>query len=271
MNKRAILTVLAALVFVMASAFVAQGQNARTWVSGLGNDANAPGCQQATPCRMFQTAINNTNPGGQVVALDSAGYGPFTINKSITVEGAPGAQAFIFVAPSTTAITVSSGAATDLVILRNIFVDGSSSPSTIGLSFTGSAKLVVDTCTFRSLTTGVTVTNAKMDLVNSNFYSNGNAVISNGSGINFAGNPSVAPVALVRINGGNMTGNTTGLLQQNPGTGPSSTQLVNILLFGPGSGSGGLLNLIGNTTNSTCSGTVNCNPNPFTYQTNTVF
>jgi hypothetical protein len=70
MNTRRILAVVpAAAMVIMCSAFIVQGQNARTWISGLGNDANAPGCQQATPCRMLQTAFNNTNPGGQVVAL----------------------------------------------------------------------------------------------------------------------------------------------------------------------------------------------------------
>jgi hypothetical protein len=246
MNKtKSMLTVLAAAAFMMCSAFIVQGQNARTWVSGLGNDANAPGCQQATPCRMFQTAITNTNPGGQVVALDSAGYGPFTINKSITVEGSPGVQAFIFVAPSTTAITVSGGAATDVVILRNIFVDGSGSPSTTGLSHTSAAKLVVQNCTFRSLTTGVNVTNAKMDLINCDLFGNGTAVSASGTGTD--GQPSNPSTTQVRIAFGSVIGNTVGLKQTSPGT-----NFFNIWFFSYGNQ--GTPNVIGNTTGAqTCS------------------
>jgi hypothetical protein len=248
MNKtKSMLTVLAAVAFMMCSAFIVQGQNARTWVSGLGNDANAPGCQQATPCRLLQTAFNNTNPGGQVVALDSAGYGPITINKSITIEGSPGVQAFIFVAPSTTGITVSGGAATDTVLLRNIFVDGSGAPSTTGLSHTSAARLEVENCTFRSLTTGVSVTNAKMDLRNSTITGNTTGATVSGTGTD-GGAASVA-TALLTIDGGSISFNGTGLFMTNPGANP----IFNIHVHS--TGSGWFTNFMGNTTAVSGTGT----------------
>ena len=58
------------------------------------NDANT--CLQNSPCKTFAQANSVTNPGGQVVALDSTGYTAFSINKAITIEGAPGVNAFIF-------------------------------------------------------------------------------------------------------------------------------------------------------------------------------
>jgi len=81
MNRtKSILTALAAAVFMMSAALVAQGQNSRTWVSGLGSDGNSgTGCQQAAPCRTFATAIGVTNPAGQVVAVDNLSVGRLAV------------------------------------------------------------------------------------------------------------------------------------------------------------------------------------------------
>jgi hypothetical protein len=257
MNKRkSMLTVLAASVFMVCSAFIVQGQNNRTYVSGLGSDGNSgSGCQQAAPCRTFNTAIGVTNTGGQVVAVDNAGYSGFIANKSITIEGAPGITAFIFVGVSATGMVATGTSNTDLIIIRNIFVDGLGASNTTGLSFTGPAKLVVENCTFRNLTTGVSVagTNntsspARMDLINSSLFGNGTAVLSTGTGANRPGNAQSASTSMVRIDGGSITGNTIGLNQVNPGS-----NLGNIAVFAPGNNF--FLNLVANGTDTTCSGT----------------
>ncbi len=74
---------------------VASGVDAapRTFVSTLGNDANP--CSLASPCRAFQAAINAVDAGGEVVALDSGGYGTMTIAKSVAVIVPPGVHAAI--------------------------------------------------------------------------------------------------------------------------------------------------------------------------------
>jgi hypothetical protein len=74
---------------------VASGVDAapRTFVSTLGNDANP--CSLASPCRAFQAAINAVDAGGEVVALDSGGYGTMVITKSVTVIVPPGVHAAI--------------------------------------------------------------------------------------------------------------------------------------------------------------------------------
>jgi len=264
------LTALAAAAFMMCCALVAQGSANRTYVSSTGSDGNSgTDCQQTAPCRTFQTAIGQTNAGGQVIALDSTGYSGFSVNKSITIQGAPGQIAFIFVGAGFSGITV-TGLSTDLVVLRNIYIDGLGGVSTTGLSFPGPAKLVVENCVFRNLTTGVsaagtnnTTLPARMDLINSDFFGNGIAVIANGSGAN---NPSnsccTTSTSMVRINGGNITGNTTGLSMLNPGA-----NLSNIFLFGPTGPA--ILNLTANGTNAACSPA--CTTFPFTYQTNSLF
>src|SRR5882672_2463978 len=71
----------------------AHALNNRSAVSVNGSDANP--CTTQAPCRSFGVALSNTVEFGEVIALDSAGYGPFTINQSVTVSGAPGVHAAI--------------------------------------------------------------------------------------------------------------------------------------------------------------------------------
>src|SRR5438477_12911031 len=78
----------------------------RSFVASNGNDSNA--CTRDLPCRSFAAAIAVTAPNGEVVALDSAGYGPFVVSQSVAVIGAPGAYAGVSV-PSGDGVTVNIG------------------------------------------------------------------------------------------------------------------------------------------------------------------
>jgi hypothetical protein len=71
---------LAALA-IPSSAF---GQASRTWVSGVGDDANP--CSRTAPCKTFPGAISKTAAKGEINVLDPGGFGQLTINKSITVK-----------------------------------------------------------------------------------------------------------------------------------------------------------------------------------------
>jgi len=66
------------------SAMSAQAQATRTWVSGVGSDANP--CSRTAPCLTFAGAISKTAAGGTINCLDPGGFGAVTINKSITIE-----------------------------------------------------------------------------------------------------------------------------------------------------------------------------------------
>jgi hypothetical protein len=46
---------------------------ARTFVASTGSDSDP--CSRVDPCRTFQAAVDATAAGGEVVALDSAGFG----------------------------------------------------------------------------------------------------------------------------------------------------------------------------------------------------
>ena len=62
----------------------AQAQAPRTFVSAAGSDSNP--CSFAAPCRHFQAAVDATSAGGEVDALDPAGYGPIIISQAITIN-----------------------------------------------------------------------------------------------------------------------------------------------------------------------------------------
>jgi len=49
---------------------------ARVFVASYGNDSNP--CTFGSPCRNFQQAVTVVDPGGEVTAIDSAGFGPVT-------------------------------------------------------------------------------------------------------------------------------------------------------------------------------------------------
>ena len=59
----------------------------RTFVSTLGNDSNTSvNCSASAHCRTFSAALSVTNPGGEIVVVDSGGYGPVTINQAVTIS-----------------------------------------------------------------------------------------------------------------------------------------------------------------------------------------
>src|SRR6266568_2915360 len=85
MNKSGItIKALASLVFALSLYSAAQAQ-ARVFVSGLGSDSNP--CSRTSPCRTFQHGHDVVAAGGEVIALDSAGYGGVSITKSVRTNG----------------------------------------------------------------------------------------------------------------------------------------------------------------------------------------
>src|SRR5947209_8740468 len=62
----------------------AHAQATRTWVSGVGDDANP--CSRTAPCKTFAGAISKTAVGGEINCLDPGGFGAVTITKSLTID-----------------------------------------------------------------------------------------------------------------------------------------------------------------------------------------
>ena len=117
MSKCKLLNVLG--VVLLGTAFMS-AQASRTWVSGVGDDANP--CSRTAPCKTFAGAISKTAAGGEIDALDPAGYGAVTITKAITIDGGGGQVASVLVS-GTNGIVVQAGPS-DTVILRNLRING---------------------------------------------------------------------------------------------------------------------------------------------------
>ena len=77
--------ILGALPLVAATIYVtpAHAQATRTWVSGVGDDANP--CSRTAPCKTFAGAISKTAASGEIDCLDPGGFGALTITKSIAI------------------------------------------------------------------------------------------------------------------------------------------------------------------------------------------
>src|SRR5947209_15895312 len=132
----------AALCLLIFGTVMMQAQASRTWVSGVGDDANP--CSRTAPCKTFAGAISKTAAGGEIDALDPAGFGAVTITKAITLDGGGGQVASVLVA-GTNGIVVQANAATDVVILRNLRINGISSGLN-GIRFLSGKDLNVENC-----------------------------------------------------------------------------------------------------------------------------
>jgi len=155
-----------ALLWGMSS--LAHAQATRTWVSGVGDDANP--CSRTAPCKTFAGAISKTAAGGEISVLDPGGFGVVTITKAITLNG-DGTLAGILSA-GTNGIIVNAGAS-DLVVVRNISINGAGT-GTNGIRYLAGGTLVVENCTI----SGISGTGNGIDVALSG-ASAGNLVVKN--------------------------------------------------------------------------------------------
>ncbi|PYQ61369.1 MAG: hypothetical protein DMF58_05130 [Acidobacteria bacterium] len=115
-------------------------QTTRTFVSAqVGNDANS--CVPTAPCRTFGRAISLTLSGGEVIVLDSGGYGKFTVKQAITIQAPAGIYAGC-TADTCATVTAALG---DTVILRGLIFHGLG-VSQSGILFNTGAVLHVENC-----------------------------------------------------------------------------------------------------------------------------
>ena len=145
--RRILLSLAAVAAVVSLGAGAAQAQASRTWVSGVGDDANP--CSRTAPCKTFAGAISKTAAGGEINCLDPGGFGAVTITKAITIS-CEGVLAGVLVS-GTPAITVSAGA-TDQVTLRGLDINGLGT-GTSAIRFLAGKALIVDNCQIYGFTT----------------------------------------------------------------------------------------------------------------------
>ena len=109
------------LGLALSGAAPAYAQATRTWVSGVGDDANP--CSRTAPCKTFAGAISKTAAGGEISVLDPGGFGAVTITKAITIDGSGAYRAGILAA-SVNGIIINANATNDTVTLRNLEING---------------------------------------------------------------------------------------------------------------------------------------------------
>ncbi|HEV2351792.1 MAG TPA: right-handed parallel beta-helix repeat-containing protein [Terriglobia bacterium] len=126
---------------LLLGAISTYAQATRTWVSGVGDDANP--CSRTAPCKTFAGAISKTAAGGEIDALDPGGFGGVTITKSITLDGGGGQVGSVLVS-GTNGITVVAGSS-DVVTLRNLQINGIGSGLS-GVRFNSGAVLDIQHC-----------------------------------------------------------------------------------------------------------------------------
>lgn len=208
---------LAALLFTGVQG-AAWAQATRTWVSGVGDDANP--CSRTAPCKTFAGAISKTAAGGEISVLDPGGFGTVTITKSITLN-ADGVVAGIL-SSFTNGITINA-AATDRVTLRGLNIEGASTGIN-GIRILSAAEVVVEDCHIQGFSganpsTGIllatTTGTTRLSVRNTRINSNGQAFASNGGIVIKPGGSSTAIADLDKVN---LANNSAGLITNSTAT-----------------------------------------------------
>jgi hypothetical protein len=131
---------------IVVCSSIANAQATRTWVSGVGDDANP--CSRTAPCKTFAGAISKTAAGGEISVLDPGGFGAVTITKSITING-DGTLAGIL-ASTVNGVIVNAGA-NDKVVLRNISINGIGNGLN-GIRYLAGGQVSVESCSISGFT-----------------------------------------------------------------------------------------------------------------------
>ena len=188
------INLLGALAIVLLGTTLMSAQATRTWVSGVGDDANP--CSRTAPCKTFAGAISKTAPGGEIDALDPGGFGALTITKSITLDGGGGQVASVLVS-GTNGIVVAAGAS-DIVIIRNMRINGIGTGLN-GISFISGASLDVENCFIFGFTqNGINIALTQNTLASVHVI---NTVLKNNSGVGVKATNNQSPAVQVGIDG----------------------------------------------------------------------
>jgi hypothetical protein len=193
------------VVVILAAASLTQAQATRTWVSGVGDDANP--CSRTAPCKTFAGAISKTATGGEINAIDGGGFGSVTITKSITIDGT-GSMASIL-ASGTTGIIVNITDAADLAKtarIRRLAINGAAT-GIQGIRVVAANKVIVEDIIIDGfLKDGIAVATATAAQV---FIKNSTIRNNAGNGINVSSGGSQ-----VVIKDSDLVGNGSGLFSE---------------------------------------------------------
>ncbi len=154
-----LLLLLSILLVVVAPAAALHAQLPKVFVASFGNDANDG--SRGNPKRNFQAAHNAVASNGQIVVLDTAGYGALNITKSLTITVPPGVNGFVTVPGNTPSAISINAAFTDSVVLRGLIIEGGGNRTTetantnYGIRVVTVGVLTVEDCTIRNFYDGL--------------------------------------------------------------------------------------------------------------------
>jgi hypothetical protein len=158
----------------------AHAQSVRTWVSGLGDDANP--CSRVSPCKTFAGAISKTAPAGEINVLDPGGFGAVTITKAITISS-QGFEASVEVSGAN-GIVINAGPA-DQVVLKGLDVEGLGT-GLDGVKVAAAGLVYVIGCTIHHFTgNGVNMTSS---VAGSRVFIKDSIITQNATGVAVQGN-----------------------------------------------------------------------------------
>ena len=153
--SRSLIITLAALTAAVAATFISLQAQAvqRTHVSAaFGSDSNtATNCTATAPCRFFQAAMSVTDINGEVIVLDSGGYGGVTITQSVALIAPTGVYAGISVFPRSNGVTIATAWVN--VVLRGLTINGQGGD--FGIHMTAGSMLSIENCVISNFPTGI--------------------------------------------------------------------------------------------------------------------
>ena len=169
MRRIALLALAIGLFAPFLASAPAHAQATRTWVSGVGDDANP--CSRTAPCKTFAGAISKTAVEGEIDCLDPGGFGGITITKAITLN-CSATLGSILVA-GTNGITINAGTA-DKVIIRGLQLQGlgpTGTPGLVGIKILSAGVVAIENCVVtqfgqQGISDARTAGNTKLMIVN---------------------------------------------------------------------------------------------------------
>src|SRR5262249_4441529 len=133
MKRIALLLALFVVGSLAWSATPAQAQALRTWVSGVGNDADP--CSRTAPCKTFAGAISKTFINGEINCLGPGGFGVLAITKSLTIDCHEIFASILAAGTTGIIINIPPGNVNDplrTVRLRNLNISGHGASGAVG-------------------------------------------------------------------------------------------------------------------------------------------
>jgi hypothetical protein len=214
-----LLLVVFGLILTALTASPASAQATRTWVSGVGNDANP--CSRTAPCKTFAGAISKTAPAGEINVLDPGGFGAVTITKSLTIRS-DHIEAGVLVS-GTNGIVINAGP-NDRIVLEGLDIEGLGTGLN-GVSVIAGKEVYIIRCSIRHFTqNGV---NMASSTSGGHAFINDSLIAFNAGGVNVAGTANVGSITntsilsntsfAVQANGANnIVGIQSGVLNNSP-------------------------------------------------------